>query len=95
MNRVYLFSVGCVAALALSSAHASLVSRDLFDPGDALLTLDTETGLQWLDFTVCPGSTLGGFWSGACGLQELGFQTKITSSLVDMSAAYQDKTTIG
>ena len=31
------------------SAHAALVSVDLYAAGDGLATLDTNTGLQWMD----------------------------------------------
>ncbi|HLO40760.1 MAG TPA: hypothetical protein VK176_07035 [Phycisphaerales bacterium] len=32
-------------------AHAGLTSLDLANPGDGLLTLDSTTGLRWLDLT--------------------------------------------
>jgi hypothetical protein len=35
-----------------STTHASFITQDLSAPGDGLLTLDTETGLKWLDFQV-------------------------------------------
>jgi hypothetical protein len=42
--------------LALSSlSNAALVEKDLFAPGDHYLTLDTNTGLEWLDLTLTNG----------------------------------------
>ena len=48
----------CVLALALAgvafagTAQATLVERDLAAPGDGLVTLDTGTGLLWLDLNL-------------------------------------------
>ena len=33
-------------------AEASLISTDWLAPGDGLVTIDTATGLRWLDITV-------------------------------------------
>lgn len=48
----------CMLALALAgaalsgTAQATLVERDLAAPGDGLVTLDTGTGLLWLDLNL-------------------------------------------
>ncbi len=34
-----------------STAHATLIEKDFLSAGDALLTFDTETELEWLDVT--------------------------------------------
>jgi len=45
-----------VAALVLSlDASAALIERDWTAPGDAALTYDTDTGLEWLDLTKTAG----------------------------------------
>lgn len=48
-----------------SPASASLIEADLFAPGDALITLDTISGLGWLDLTATENesynSVIGGF----------------------------------
>jgi len=45
--------VGFALSLLLSlPASALLIEADLQAPGDALLTLDTETNLEWLDLTA-------------------------------------------
>jgi hypothetical protein len=52
------FAVILIAALFMLSgpaAHAALSARDWQTSGDGLLTLDTATGLQWLDVTVTQG----------------------------------------
>jgi hypothetical protein len=41
------------------SANAALLEKDLFALDDALLTLDTDTGLEWLDLTETVGMTYG------------------------------------
>jgi hypothetical protein len=44
--------VSVVSAGILSApAGATLITVDLVSPGDGLITLDTETGLEWLDLT--------------------------------------------
>lgn len=49
----------------INTSRATLVSMDLFTPGDKLLTLDTDTNLEWLDLTLTVGQTYdtvaGGF----------------------------------
>lgn len=40
------------ASLLASNAQAVLVSQDLTTSGDGLITLDTATGLQWLDLNL-------------------------------------------
>jgi hypothetical protein len=51
--------------LAVSPASAALIEVDLFTQGDKLLTLDTSTGLEWLDLTATEdesyNSIIGGF----------------------------------
>ncbi|MEQ8850061.1 hypothetical protein [Botrimarina sp.] len=39
-------------AIPCTLADAGLVSRDLFEPGDGLLTYDPVSGKEWLDFSV-------------------------------------------
>jgi hypothetical protein len=49
-----LFAVSAIA-LASMSANAELISTDWKTTGDALATLDDETGLEWLDLTQTRG----------------------------------------
>lgn len=66
MNR--LRHVWACAILCASSAmaHAGLSSLDLAAPGDALLTVDAQSGLAWLDLSETRGAsfneTLAGPW---------------------------------
>lgn len=43
------------AGLTPTIVHAALVEKDLNTKGDALITLDTESGLEWLDVTATVG----------------------------------------
>lgn len=54
-------------ALALGSAQAELVSVDYLAEGDGLLTLDSRTGLKWLDFTATTGLSASQINSGIGG----------------------------
>ena len=54
-----LMAVSILSTLSISahavSAQGALVVEDLLVPGDGLITLDTRTGLQWLDVTATQG----------------------------------------
>lgn len=60
-----MFKTSIVSAIILASglisaqANAAFVATDWKGNGDALATLDTNTGLEWLDLTVTDGSTFG------------------------------------
>ncbi len=53
------FTTLAIAILGISPAtltHAALITRDFSDgSGDALLTYDSDTGLEWLDTTITDG----------------------------------------
>ena len=69
-------------ALGLSvTANASFVNQDLASTGDQLLTLDTETNLQWLDITATSGLTFQQIQLGAGGWTKLGFRPAVRSEL--------------
>lgn len=60
------------AAVLTSGADAALLARDLSSVGDGLVTLDTATGLQWLDLGLsvpwridAPSAYLADGWSVA------------------------------
>lgn len=39
------------------AAQSTLIQRDFLSPGDGLITLDTQTGLEWLDLTYTERDT--------------------------------------
>jgi MYXO-CTERM domain-containing protein len=43
--------IAATLLLSITSAQAAFVESDWKNPGDALATLDTETGIEWLDLT--------------------------------------------
>ncbi len=57
MRRMFgvVVAAGLVAGAAIGEANAALVSQDLNAAGDQLVTLDTWTGLEWLDVSVSYG----------------------------------------
>ena len=65
---VFIFVLSALA----STSNAALISTDLYSQGDGLLTLDTDTGLEWLDQSVCVSYTLAEI--NQCGLPS-GFRT--------------------
>jgi hypothetical protein len=52
MNRLPVIASVVAAFLLSIHASAALIEVDLADPGDGLLTRDTDTGLDWLDLTL-------------------------------------------
>jgi len=66
---IRLAAVGLLAGVLLvaQSAHAILVGVDLFAVGDELITLDTDTGLEWLDLTETVGLSYNDIVIGGAG----------------------------
>jgi hypothetical protein len=44
--------------LSATSTQAALVETDWTNTGDALATLDTDTGIEWLDLTQTLGMSI-------------------------------------
>lgn len=57
MNIISKTKIGILAsALFLSfSSHAALMEGDLYENGDGLTTIDTNTGIEWMDLTQTKG----------------------------------------
>jgi PEP-CTERM motif len=51
----------CIVASACSAANGELRSDDMNAAGDGLITVDTETGLRWLDLTETIGLSVNQF----------------------------------
>jgi hypothetical protein len=51
MNRLKAIIVAATMLLSTTSVQAGFVESDWKNPGDALATLDTDTGIEWLDLT--------------------------------------------
>ena len=44
--------LGALVLLVSVQSNAALVERDLFSPGDGLVTFDSSSGLEWLDMSL-------------------------------------------
>ena len=71
--------LACVPVLALLSdgASADLIEVDLLSPGDALVTRDTATGLDWLDLTLTTDLSVSAIFEGAGGWLASGWRYPI------------------
>ncbi len=58
----------------LTAPEVALVERDLFVPGDGLLTYDPGTGNEWLDLTQTIDESINSINSGVGGWTDLGFR---------------------
>ena len=66
-------SLATATLLGCGVAHASLVELDLLTAGDGLVTLDTTTGLEWLDLTATQGLSVDQVLAGSGGWVQRGF----------------------
>ena len=85
------------AVTMVSPAKAVLMQQDLLSAGDNLITLDTDTGLQWLDVDQTLGLTYDAVAAGAGSWTSLGFSHAnvdqvaslfTNAGIVDLTNAY-------
>lgn len=72
-KTVAAFAVGSALLIGAPTTQAALLPVDLSTPGDALITLDTNTGLEWLDLTLTVGQSYSAVAGGSGGWVGLGF----------------------
>lgn len=70
--------------VASTPVSATLIEVDLYGPGDALITRDTETGLDWLDVTEAHGLSYDEVMSGSGGWIEGGWRYANTAEVCDI-----------
>ena len=88
LRRTVCVSAAHIAVLLLVAAPASadLGEADLLAPGDGLLTVDSASGLEWLDLTETTGQTYDAVLAGFGGFTTtLGFRFATAS---EVSALY-------
>lgn len=73
MKRIALV-LGTAALMASGMSHAALVKQDLLTAGDGLVTLDTDTHLEWLKLTATQDLSVDAVLGGAGGWVGAGFQ---------------------
>lgn len=76
------FLLIALVVLTPASAEAAVFEMDLYDNGDALITRDTDLGLDWLDVSLTVG--LGGVSSvlgGAGGWVDAGWRLPSTAEV--------------
>ena len=74
MAKPRIVATALILAATWNAADADLIRRDLYEPGDGLVTLDTDTDLEWLDGSIRDSYTLRQFMLGLTGLENLGFR---------------------
>jgi len=74
MTRQIALYLGTAGLLACGVAHATLVEQDLLVAGDGLVTLDTATGLEWLDLTATLGLSVDKVLADSGGWVDRGFE---------------------
>jgi hypothetical protein len=64
MNKIQTVLCTALFALLSTSAQAALVATDYTNLGDTNATLDTKTGLEWLDITFTSGLSINQVTAG-------------------------------
>ena len=55
ISSKFIFTLFTNIIFGFGISHAALIEKDWKNAGDGLITLDTSTGLDWLDLTVSQG----------------------------------------
>lgn len=79
---ITLISVITLLLVGTRPAMAALVEMDLQSSNDKLLTLDTDTGLEWLDVTQTLGLSINDIINGAGSWFNQGFRYASDNELV-------------
>jgi hypothetical protein len=76
MKGVVTMAILCAGALSAGAnvTQAGFIETDLLAANDGLITLDTDTGLEWLDVTATVGLSVNDVLGGAGGWTDLGFR---------------------
>jgi len=82
-SKTLMFSV-LVVALWVGSSLAELQQIDLYSPGDALITRDTGTGLDWLDVPLTVGLSYNNIIAGSGGWIDDGWRHATTAEVCDL-----------
>ena len=82
MNKKLLLSSALISLfLMIQTASAALIEADWLVAGDNKLTVDTNSGLGWLDLTESTGLSMNQILAGAGGFLDLGFRYATTSEI--------------
>lgn len=73
--------------VAANPSQAALLEVDLFAPGDALVTRDTASGLDWLDLTLTTGLSVAEIEANAVGWLPAGWRRATTADVCGLLAA--------
>jgi hypothetical protein len=87
---VYALAAAIAACIAADSqpAGATLIEVDLLAAGDRLITRDTNTGLDWLDWTATSNLSVSQILGGSGGWLSLGFRYATTSEVCGLVTSY-------
>lgn len=81
LNTFIKAAIATFILLTSFNTYAALIEQDWQNPGDGLLTRDTQTGLEWLDLTQTAGFSINEILGGTGGWIGGGF-TYATDSQV-------------
>tara|TARA_R110002072_G_scaffold150141_1_gene298347 strand:+ start:1537 stop:2178 length:642 start_codon:yes stop_codon:yes gene_type:complete len=78
------YVISTIVLLISLNAQASLISIDLSTPDDGLLTLDTQSNLEWLDFSETAGMFAALVLADVGGWMSQGFRYATRQEIEDM-----------
>ncbi|MBF0225021.1 MAG: Ig-like domain-containing protein [Desulfobacterales bacterium] len=67
MRKYFLYLPVLIFFIMIGISNAALSEKDLLTEGDGLITLDSDTGLEWLDLTATDGISYGTIIAGYKG----------------------------
>ena len=88
MNKKHALMSAVVSLfLSTQTASAALLEADWLVPGDSKLTVDTNSGLEWLDLTETAGLSMNEILAGTGGFASMGFRYATTTEVSGLFAA--------
>ena len=65
LSLLLIVVIANLTTVPITVAHATLIVLDFYEAGDRLITLDTITGLEWLDVTETQGMSYTDVWNNS------------------------------
>jgi hypothetical protein len=86
MLRTLVLGLAGIAAFTgtATPSRAALIDTDLFSVGDAMLTYDDDSGLEWLDVTATRNLSVNDILGGAGGWLGMGFRYATAGETCDL-----------
>jgi hypothetical protein len=79
-----LAATAALTATLATPSFATLTGADLYAPGDQFITVDSDTGLSWLDLTATLNLSAHDILNGAGGWKSAGFRYATSAEVAEL-----------